>query len=76
MYAKTVKFGTIDQNVGGWGRVVPTFITNFLMVYLPPFLPKISGESHKSTNLRGVGGVESIVPNSFWGAGLPKLIFS
>jgi len=36
--------------------VVPTFITNFLMVCLPPFLPKISSKSHKSMNLRWVGG--------------------
>ena len=38
---KTVLFGTIDPNVGGWGRVNPNFlqITVFI-AYLTPFCRK------------------------------------
>ena len=31
---KTGKFGTIDSNVGGWGRVVPNFYKSLLFRHI------------------------------------------
>ena len=42
---KRVLFGTIDPNVGGWGRMDPSFYkSQFFMAYFTLFLPKISGK--------------------------------
>ena len=38
---KTVLFGTIDPNVGGWGRVKPNFYNHCFYGIFDPFLPKI-----------------------------------
>ena len=38
-------FGTIDPNVGGWGRVKPNFYNHcFYGIFDPFFLSKISGK--------------------------------
>ena len=42
---KTVLFGSIDPNVGGWGQVDPNFYKSlFFMAHLTIFLSKISGK--------------------------------